>query len=875
MGFVTGKKRKGFARIPAVRGPDTKTSAGLYNLAAQSGLQRDADRILEAQKGEETKKIFSGGFISDVFDVLNSLQYGVTGMLKGKGFAEGVRTRQSFSDKDALGDNGLPGVIAGIGMDIAVDPLTYIAPWTIAKKIPAISKLAKGIKGALFGKMVPKTIKTAEGAKKVQQLEGGTRLGKYLGRKVSWMFGADPVFKETWERGLKNTAVGTQNLAEIARGITKLTPKTAAKILTRDKTGRIARVPLAQLKKTLSPEEFETVATAWNKLDDLGKQAVDLKLLSKGKFEENFGEYLKNAYLEYEQRKSKGLFKFAKVGVKGIKKRRTPEELARGYLASLGIKKARKLYPKSVVKAFGKDVVSTKKLSKETIDKLAKKGFAQTAERLGQIEDPTYLLFKSTFDLFKDVENTKLFNTINKGWASDVAQTGFKQLPKTKRLGSLSGKWIPENISDYVNEISQPIKYGIGKKLVADFKFFKVVMNPATHARNIVSNRILNWWKLGMNPLDPRTIKAEAESLKEIAKGGGKWMNQAKTAGYNVDTFLSQEITHMLDSPEALAWGKKLGNKWGNLKKSIGKIYQGEENQAKLAAFIFNRKHRGLGIEDAWKAAESATFNYAQVTPFVRKLRESLFGFPFITFTTKATPVAIETALKHPRRISAFGKIKTAIENQADIKVTDRERASEPPWVRDGFYIKLPMKDKHGRSSYFDLTYIIPFGDLVSGQFVERQVKRDTGVKESLLEAGLGKAPALNLIKELSRNQDFYGNKIWKESDSTEKQTADLFRHLSKAYLPPLVADQIPGGYNKRGERQQRGFIGAAMTPEDELNQKRTVMQEMLRQVGAKLQPMDVDIQESYQEWNQKKALETLLKEKGILRGLDISYVPK
>ena len=134
---------------------------------------------------------------------------------------------------------------------------------------------------------------------------------------------------------------------------------------------------------------------------------------------------------------------------------------------------------------------------------------------------------------------------------------------------------------------------------------------------------------------------------------------------------------------------------------------------------------------------------------------------------------------------------------------------------------------------------------------------------------------SLNLIKEIARNQDFYGNKVWRESDSSEKQLADLFRHLSKTYLPPLVADQIPGGYNEKGERQQRGFLGAIQTPQDEIRQKRTLMQEILRNIGAKIQPIDADIQETYQEWNRKKALETMLIEKGVLSKMHRTYVPK
>ena len=93
--------------------------------------------------------------------------------------------------------------------------------------------------------------------------------------------------------------------------------------------------------------------------------------------------------------------------------------------------------------------------------------------------------------------------------------------------------------------------------------------------------------------------------------------------------------------------------------------------------------------------------------------------------------------------------------------------------------------------------------------------------------------------------------------------------------MPPLIADQIPGGYNEKGERQWRGFVGAAMTPAQEENQKRTLMQEMLRNIGAKIQPIDADIQETYQEWNKKKALETLLREKGLISQFQKYYIPK
>jgi hypothetical protein len=49
-------------------------------------------------------------------------------------------------------------------------------------------------------------------------------------------------------------------------------------------------------------------------------------------------------------------------------------------------------------------------------------------------------------------------------------------------------------------------------------------------------------------------------------------------------------------------------------------------------------------------------------------------------------------------------------------------------------------------------------------------------------------------------------------------------------------------------------------------------MQEMLRNVGLKIQPIDSQVQDYYMESEKKKALQTLLGEKGVLSKFDIYY---
>src|SRR3990167_1757277 len=779
---------------------DLTTSQGLYNVAIQKGLKEKADRILST-KGEETKKIFSGGFISDIFDGLNALQYGVTGVLKGKGFTEGVKTRQSFSDKDALGEYGLPGVVGGIAMDIAVDPLTYVAPWTVLKKI--------GI--------APKIIKGAEITKE-------SRIGQWFARKLIYRFGQDPVYKELAERTIKNIATGQQNLIELAKPLTQLDPATQRIIASARKAGRLGELP---------PEVLSKAKPAFDELDKLGKEAVEVGLLPAETWAKNLGTYLPRLY----------------------KTKELPTESKR----ILGI------FPTKPKRIELSRFMRIKDIPEEI------------RKSMGEILEAGYPTAKGLIQIKSAVENAKFFNEVAVRFGEDIKTIStigediLKQLPETKKLGQLSGKFVPFAIYDDIQEIIRvpsDVEKGL-KKVVGGFKFAKVILNPATHARNVVSNAILNWWKLGLGPW---RVDIYAETVRQMAKGG-KYIDEAKTAGYNLNTFAANELKSILNGPEGFSAGQKLGIKWGQIANKLGDIYQGEENFAKLAAYIFKRK-KGLGVEEAWKAAESATFNYAQVTLFIRRLRESIWGYPFITFTYKATPIVVETIAKHPGRVSVFGKIKNDIENLADIKTTERERASEPAWIRDGFYIKLPIKDKHGRSSYFDLTYIIPFGDLMAGNYFTRQIKRETGLPESLPETFAEKSPFFNLLKELSRNQDFYGDRIWNESDSTEKQLGDLMRHLLKLYSPPLISDQLPGGYMREGKRRIKGIAGA-IQPKENIGQQRTLMQELLRNVGLKIQPIDADIQETYMEWEKKKALQELLGETGIIQTFERPYIPK
>ena len=775
----------------------------LFDIGKEFGVEKELKKF--KYKGEDPEEIYSGGVISDIFDTLNALQYGVTGLIKGKSFKEGVKTRQSFSDKDALGDFGLPGTIAGIALDIAVDPLTYIPVFGLGVK--ALKGIKKGLK--ITGKT----------AAKVPALK---KTGDVIGRSLVYRYGQDKVYRQLAERSIRNIAVAQQNIMDIVKPLLNLDSSTQKIITKARKAGKLKDLPSDILAKA---------KPVFDDLDRLSREAIDVLPLSKAmkaKYNENIGTYIKRAYTEIRK---PGKLPFAKV-----KPKRIPVALF----------KARKDIPKHIRNA------------------------------MGEITEAGYPTAKAMMELTSGIENAKFFNVVAKKWGKEISGEGLKQLPNTPRLANLASKYVPESIYDDIQEILRT-STGIGKKVVAGFKYGKVILNPATHARNILSNFILNSWE----GLSPARIDIYGEAAKQLTTKG-KWYKEAMEEGLGLNTFVAREIDNFLFDPQISKLQK--GFK-GNLSK-ISDLYQGEENFAKLAQFIFQRK-KGLNPKDAWRIAEAATFDYSQVTPFIRKLRESLFGFPFITFTYKVTPRAVKTAIKAPTRISNIGKIKNAIENITGIEERKKERAVEPDYIRDGFYIRLPKKDKYGRPTYFDMTYILPFGDLISGQFFSAEGRATTPI-----QSALAKAPLLNVIKELSQNKDFFGNDIIR-ADSTEPNQigGDIMKYLLKSYLPPLTEGPIETVFDKKVRdklgvsgllpgRMGRSIEFEKIVREDPERAKfrttRTPLQEALRgYAGIKITPFRPEIERIKREKEMREKLEEYLKAKGLVKEFKTTFVPK
>lgn len=839
---------------------DTKTPEGLYNLAVSAGLKDEADKMVQ-RSGGESQKYMSGGFIMDVMDVLNTSSYGMVGLVKGKGFLEGVKNRETLSDDDALGKYGWQGKVAGFLGDILLDPLTYVAPMKILTKVPGLSKGIAAAGERMFGKLViietgaKQIYKTKDGVEitakelaekktlseietitipgqKTFKREGGWTPLTFLADKFVYGFAADRKYLDGVQKiaGRNNSILG--DAEKLFKAMDKLKPGIFDKTISIAADGRTMSTPIKELEIVMKREgldkEFENVREMYAVRDKLMDRLEELGVLTKETKETHWGTYLKQSYDEYLTAKNQ--FMGTKSGVTINSKTRL-DDLTPEMMQELGqVKDAHVLWATTLVKQV--DLVKKAELQKFTAD-----GYSMTTDMLE--------------------EYGKLG-----GKMADLHQ--FPNDPL--KYGALSGKYVSKEIWNTLKGTFEPSKE-LGENLVLKFKHIKVVWNPASHVRNAFGASIQNWWKLGIGPWRPdvyyqgvKEFKTEGKYLKEMKELG--FSERSGYMGELMDNYLTNATIMKKAIGNQITGTKSVAKYLKKVDKAFANAYGHTDNIAKVSAYRHLRT-KGLSKEEAYAEAMAATFNYSEVTPFVHQMRRAIWGVPFVTFALKAVPLTAETLAKNPGRISVFGKARNSLFAAAGIE-GDQEAEALPEHMRDSMFVmRLPWKDAEGRSMYFDLSYIIPFGSIAGGQFAENPFSLN---------------PVTQLVRELSRNETFTGNRIFRETDDLDKVLMDISIHVGKMGLPTMAVDSLSDGYGRDGKRvdSKRGWEKETGIDANDMGPgERTFYQEAMRTIGIGATPFELNSKESALAYEQKDNLTKLLVDNQIMKSFEMGYVPK
>ena len=552
----------------------------------------------------------------------------------------------------------------------------------------------------------------------------------------------------------------------------------------------------ADLRKLRTDERFsdavEAAKQARTGLDTLGGEAVMQGLLKDETFLRNYGKYMPRLYRKYEVDYDKALGQYGE-----------------------------------------------KKPTRLDLDRFLRRKDIPEEVRLlmGEIKEPGYPVAKGLTQIRHDVETSKLFDYVSDHpeWTArnleDMAArklnpSEYTQMPETKRLGKLSGQFVQKHIAADINEIvrTRTAAEKIGRALLTEWKFGKVVLNPATHARNTMSNVMLAY----LGGLPPGRVDIYARALKEL-KTKGPIYEEARQAGITgKTTFAGAELDALVDSwngsrgssltrfvnmaqllrQDKVSEGlKQIRPSQTKLGQKASELYQAEEQWFKLAKFMHN-KEKGMNVKDAAADAQKWLFDYSEVPKFIDWARRSPFGSPFITFTYKALPAIVESGITHPWRLASLAYLLNTVVEQSEkrLQMSEEEKARVQKVLPERFkgsmaklspkFMLLPWKDRYNQLQYLDLTYILPWGDI-----------GETGAAG--LPSQLLSNPAFSILSDLkSGRSSFTGQEIGPPQATGAEAAKARVGHAYRQLTPSLM----PGGYGfdrlKKAIEEQPDYFG-------------------------------------------------------------------
>jgi hypothetical protein len=245
----------------------------------------------------------------------------------------------------------------------------------------------------------------------------------------------------------------------------------------------------------------------------------------------------------------------------------------------------------------------------------------------------------------------------------------------------------------------------------------------------------------------------------------------------------------------------------GRIYNTFGDIYQGLEIVDKLAVAMYLEDHGAniagvpflnqeeMSASDAMKEANKYLFDYSDVDPAIKKVRKSLVGAPFITWTYKQTDL-LRKMMKDPqamlRAASYYAMVYAYIASQ-ESELDDDEyeaylKALPEPYDKHGMLtFPLPMKDENGRIQIEDLFYAVPHAYLY--QFLTTAVDPKYGGWKAISDLGFFNHPLLKETMQQTANKDFYtGREISSKFDDLGTGIDKRFKHFRDTVMPSLFS---------------------------------------------------------------------------------------
>jgi hypothetical protein len=388
-----------------------------------------------------------------------------------------------------------------------------------------------------------------------------------------------------------------------------------------------------------------------------------------------------------------------------------------------------------------------------------------------------------------------------------------------KRYGKLAGRWVSKDTFSHLTQIeeSQSEAWQMYRKALAIWKESKTALNPVSHANNIISNLTMAHFA-GVGYLRADKYLAAARDFAVKAPG----ITEARDAGLFLGTMSDAELMNVL--PEDLkalvkqqdSAAKKIGSSAFSLmtlflRRPMGAAYQAEDTFFRYLIYK-DARERGLEQQDAVDYAQRYIFAYDDLPKGARMIRD--VGIPFFSYTYKAVPALLHTALTHPVRMivpaavlwginAASYAIATGDDEDDWLEklqkyITDEdyrakarekeklEREHLPPWMKGYTSIGTPRTIRLGTDEvtklplFIDTARIVPGGDLFD-------VNPNAG-GIPWLQPLTPSNPLLSTYMAMFGNRDsFFGKDLVDKNDTRGEATAKRADWLWKQLSPAIA----------------------------------------------------------------------------------------
>lgn len=439
------------------------------------------------------------------------------------------------------------------------------------------------------------------------------------------------------------------------------------------------------------------------------------------------------------------------------------------------------------------------------------------SERKAMGEDRDAMLRFSTgyIKTQADIAKAMLFKRIatDENLSSRTYVEGWKQVPSTeiagtggvKRYGALAGMYVHPDVYSalqnqfYVDGAIQKI----WRTMLNWWKKTKTVYNPVAHINNVISNIVMSL-SAGVNPED---ITAGAIAVKnknalyQEALEYGLVGEAVDVSGLSdmftgLNNLSDGQLTDTLITRTLRRADKMTLGVAGKVGKFAEKAYRAEDEAFRLALYKKARDN-GLSQKEAVDWALTFMFDYADVPPTVRKLRDSGI-LPFVSYTYKAIPAMARLALTRPHRVLTATALMYGVNALSYMLLgedSDEEDERENmPEYQKGFtsfgtpkLIRLPWNDSDGKPMFLDIYRWLPLGDFADTQ------NQMGGIP--LPQWATPNGPVINHAMSLMANKDtFTGKEIVKDYQSTGEKAIVYGKWVAQQWLPASVG--VPYSYH-------------------------------------------------------------------------------